>query len=80
MGTDKNTGKVTTVIDTAVDYFIDSSLFLMYVEDCYVNDFDPMFSDIHNKIDLVIDQYRWVISWVIYLIIQSMIIKEDNIV
>ena len=55
IGSDKGIGMPTTVKGTVVDYFIGSPLLLMYVKDLYVDKFDPVFSDIHNKMVLVLE-------------------------
>ena len=54
IGKDKSEGRATTSKNTAVDYYVGSPAVLSYVDDLYVENFDPMFSDIHNKVVLII--------------------------
>ena len=46
-GEDKNVSKVTTKLNTVVDYLIASPLIFQKLENFVVEDFDPSFSDVH---------------------------------
>jgi hypothetical protein len=50
VGHDKEIGFATTVHNTVVDYFIGSPEFKNNVVDYEIEAFDPLFSDVHNKI------------------------------
>ncbi len=56
VGQDKQIGKVTTTKGTVVDYMIASPKLFKQICDFYIDDFDPLFSDIHQKMKLVLDK------------------------
>lgn len=52
VGRDKQCGTATTTKNTVIDYFIGHPKLLNTVKDLYVEEFDPIMSDIHKKVVL----------------------------
>ena len=55
LGKDKYIGKTTCKDASLVDYLLLSPNLFDYISDFEIIDFDPMFSDVHNRIHCVID-------------------------